>query len=75
MTHMDYGREPALRADYYDRLRGGAVPPDVSSSLGAEQSMLDARALIDRLGLGNAIGGLHLKLAFPTQFLKHLTYH
>jgi len=35
--------------------------------LGTEHPVLDAQALIDRLGLDNAIGVLRIKLAFPAE--------
>ena len=64
---MDNRREPALRADNQDRLRMPTASTGVASMLGAEQPVLDAQALIDRLELGNAIGVLRIKLAFPAE--------
>lgn len=67
MTHIDVRREPALHADNQDRLRMPTASTGVASMLGAEQPVLDAQALIDRLELGNAIGVLRIKLAFPAE--------
>ena len=67
MTHMDDRCEPALRADNQDRLRMPTASIGMPSMLGAEQPVLDAQALIDRLVLGNAIGVLRIKLAFPAE--------
>jgi len=67
MTHMDDRCEPALHANSEDCLQLATAPHDMASSLGAEQPVLDAQALIDRLMLGNAIGVLRIKLAFPAE--------
>jgi hypothetical protein len=67
MTSMDNRSGPALRADNEDCLQGATAQHDVPSALGAEQPVLDAQALIDQLGLGNAIGVLLIKLAFPAE--------
>lgn len=67
MTHMDDRREPVLHPDNEDRLRMPTTSMELASMLGAEQPVLDAQALIDRLGLVNAIGVLRIKLAFPAE--------
>jgi len=67
MTHVDDSCEPALHADNEDRLQLATAPHDMASSLGAEQLVQDAHALIDQLVLGNAIGVLRIKLAFPAE--------
>ena len=67
MTHIDDRREPRFEGDIGDRIRPPIVSPGMPSGLGAEQPVLDAQSLIDRLGLGNAIGVLRIKLAFPAE--------
>ncbi len=64
---MDHRRATVTRADNNDRLRMPTTSIGVASMLGAEQSVLDGQALIDRLGLDNAIGVLRIKLAFPAE--------
>jgi len=67
MTHMDDRCEPVLHANSEDCLQLATAPHDMASSLGAEQPVLEAHALIDQLVLGNAIGVLRIKLAFPAE--------
>jgi len=64
---MDNRREPVLHADNEDRLRMPTASTGAAWMPGAEQPVLDAQALIDRLELGNAIGVLRIKLAFPAE--------
>ena len=67
MTRIDDRREPLFCAHKEGWLRGATASRDVASALGAEQPVLDAQALIDRLELGNAIGVLRIKPAFPAE--------
>ncbi len=67
MTHIDDRREPVLGGDIGAQIASPIAPSRVPSILGAEQPVLEAQTLIDRLGLGNAIAALRIKLAFPAQ--------
>jgi hypothetical protein len=67
MTYPDDRHEPALRAGAENRLRMPAALIGMALRLGAEQPVLHAQALIEQLGLGNAIGVLRIKLAFPAE--------
>jgi hypothetical protein len=67
MTHIGDRREPRFEGDIGDRMRAPIAAPGMPSGLGAEQPVLDAQSLIDRLGLGNAIEVLRIKLAFPAE--------
>jgi hypothetical protein len=71
MTHMNETSEPALtpvlRADVENRPRVATATHGMAWMLGAEQPVLEAQALIEQLGLGDAIGVLRIKLAFPAE--------
>ncbi len=65
MIPIDDRREPRFGADTGDPLQATIASRGIPSGLGAEQPVLDAQSLIDRLDLGNAIRCLRIKLAFP----------
>jgi hypothetical protein len=67
MPQIEDRREPSFGGDVGDRMRAPIASRVMPSVLGAEQPVLDAQSLIDRLGLGNAIRVLRIKLAFPTE--------
>jgi hypothetical protein len=67
MNPIDDRHQPALRADHENRARMPTGSIGVASLLGAEQPVLNAQELIERLGLCNAIGVLRIKLAFPPE--------
>jgi hypothetical protein len=67
MPQLDVRREPHFGADIGDRMQAPIASRGMPSGLGAEWPVLDAQSLIDRLGLGNAIRCLRIKLAFPAE--------
>ena len=56
-----------MRADNEDRLPMPIVWSGMASMLCTDQPVLNAQALIDGLGLGNAIGVLRIRIAFPAE--------
>lgn len=67
MPQLDVGREPHFGADIGDRMQAPIKSCGMPSGLGAEWPVLDAQSLMERLGLGNAIRCLRIKLAFPAE--------
>ena len=67
MIPIDDRREPCFGADTGDPLQATIASRGMPSGRGAEQPVLDAQSLIDRLDLGNAIRCLRIKLAFPPE--------
>jgi hypothetical protein len=67
MPQLDVRREPRFGADIGGRMQAPIASCEMPSGLGAEWPVLDAQSLIDRLGLGNAIRCLRIKLAFPAE--------
>jgi hypothetical protein len=67
MNHSIDGCAPVLGRDT-DGQAETAIGPSAGPSIpGAMQPVLDAQSLIGQLGLGNAIGVLRIKLAFPPE--------
>jgi hypothetical protein len=67
MPQLEDRREPRFGADIGDRMQAPIASRGMPSGLGAEWPVLDAQSLMDRLGLGNAIRCLRIKLAFPAE--------
>ena len=67
MPQLEDRREPYFGADIGDRMQAPIESCGMPSGLGAEWPVLDAQSLMDRLGLGNAIRCLRIKLAFPAE--------
>ena len=67
MYHIEDRREPVFGDDIGDRIGVPIASGGATSILGTVQPVLDAQSLIDRLGLGNAIRVLRIKLAFPPE--------
>ena len=67
MPQIEDRREPSFGGGAGDRMRAPIASRVMPSVLGAEQPVLDAQSLIDRLGLDNAIRCLRIKLAFPAE--------
>ena len=67
MPQLEDRREPRFGADIGDRMQAPIESCGMPSGLGAEWPVLDAQSLMDRLGLGNAIRCLRIKLAFPAE--------
>lgn len=67
MPQIDDRREPRFGADIGGRMQAPIASRGTPSCLGVEQPLLDTQSLIGRLGLGNAIRCLRIKLAFPSE--------
>ena len=67
MNHIEDRHEPIVCGDIDDRVGVPMASRGLPLAQGTAQPVLDARSLIDCLGLGNAIAVLRIKLAFPAE--------
>ena len=69
MNYIDDRPEPGLGGNIEDRMALPIASSGVVSAPGSALPVLDARSLIERVGLASAVRVLRIKLAFPAERL------